>query len=82
MAEGTDNVDHLSCDDSSYGECNLEIYDSRNTVDSGREDEEYGGGETDALGKVSYQFKPTGTDQMTLRLCILLLVVPKMALTL
>ena len=29
MAESTDNVeDHLSCDDSSYGECNLEAYDS------------------------------------------------------
>ena len=52
MAEGTDNVeDRLSCDDSSYGECNLEVYDSGNSVNSGSEDEEYGGGDKDALVK-------------------------------
>ena len=83
MAEGTDNVkDRLSCDDSSYGERNLEVYDSGDSVNSGSEDEEYGGGDTDALGKEPYQFKPTGTDRTTLRLCILLLLVPKMVLTL
>ena len=33
MAEGTDNVkDRLSCDDSSYGERNLEVYDSGDGV--------------------------------------------------
>ena len=33
MAEGTDNVkDRLSCDDSSYGERNLEVYDSGDIV--------------------------------------------------
>ena len=40
MAEGTDNVkDRLSCDDSSYGERNLEVYDSGDSVNSGSEDE-------------------------------------------
>ena len=83
MAEGTDNVkDRLSCDDSSYGERNLEVYDSGDSVNSGSEDEKYGGGDTDALVKEPYQFKPTGTDRTTLRLCILLLLVPKMVLTL
>ena len=81
MAEGTDNVeDHLSCDDSSYSKRNLEVYDSGDGVNSGSE--EYDGGNTDALGKEPYQFKPTGTDWTTLRLCILLLLVPIMVLTL
>ena len=45
MAEGTDNVEvRLSCDDSSYGECNLEVYNSSDSVNIGSEDEEYGGG--------------------------------------
>ena len=83
MAEGTNNVeDCISCDDSSYGEHNLEVYDSGNGVNSGSEDEKYGGGDTDALVKEPYQFKPTGTDRTTLRLCALLLLVPKMILTL
>ena len=57
MAEGTDNVeDRISCDDSSYGECTLEVYDSGDGVNSGSEDEEYGSGDTDALGKEPYQF--------------------------
>ena len=35
MAAGTDNVeDLLSCDDSSYSERNLEVYDSGNGVSS------------------------------------------------
>ena len=52
MTEGTDNVeDRLSCDDSSYGERNLEVYDSGNSVNSGSEDEEYGSGDKDALVK-------------------------------
>ena len=43
MAEGTDNVkDRLSCDDSSYGERNLEVYDSGDSVNSGSEDEGLG----------------------------------------
>ena len=47
MAEGTDNVeDRLSCDDSSYSERNLEVYNSGNGINSGSEDEEYGGGDT------------------------------------
>ena len=55
MAEGTDNVeDRVSCDDSSYGKCNLEVYDSGDGVNSGSEDEEYVGGDTDALGKELY----------------------------
>ena len=56
MAEGTDNVDRLSYDDSSYGECNLEAYDSGDSVNSGSEDEEYGGGNTDVLVKEPYHF--------------------------
>ena len=57
MTEGTDNVeDRLSCDNSSYGERNLEVYDSGNSVNSGSEDEEYGGGDTDALVKEPYCF--------------------------
>ena len=57
MAEGTDNAeDRLSCDDSSYGERNLEVYDSSNSVNSGSEDEEYGGGDTDVLVKEPYSF--------------------------
>ena len=80
MAEGTDNIeDCLSCDDSLYGECNLEVYDSSNGANSGSEDGEYA---TEALGKEPYQFKPTGTDRTTLQLCILLLLVSKMVLTL
>ena len=36
MAAGTDNVeDRLSCDDSSYSERNLEVYDSGDGVNSG-----------------------------------------------
>ena len=55
MAAGTDNIeDHLSCDDSSYSECNLEVYDSGDGVNSGSGDKEYGGGDTDALGKEPY----------------------------
>ena len=55
MAEGTDNVeDRFSCDDSSYGERNLEVYDSGDSVNSGSEDEEYDGGDTDALVKEPY----------------------------
>ena len=47
MAEGTDNVeDRLSCDDSSYSERGLEVYDSGDVVNSGSEDKEYGGGDT------------------------------------
>ena len=83
MAEGTNKVeDHLSCNNSSYGERNLQVYDSGDSVGSGSEDKEYSGGNTDTLGKEPYQFKPTGTDRTTLRLCILLLLVPKMILTL
>ena len=79
MAEGTDNVeDGISCNHSSYGERNLEVYDSGNGVNSGSEDKEYSGGDTDALGKEPYQIIPTGTNWPTLRLCILLLLVPKM----
>ena len=83
MAESTDNVeDCLSCDDYLYGERNLEVYDCGDGVNSGSEDKEYGGGNTDALGKEPYQFKPPGTDLTTLRVCILLLLVPKMVLIL
>ena len=83
MAEGTDNIeDCISCNDSSYGERNLEVYDSGDGVSSGNEDKEYGGGDTDALGKEPYQFKHTATDRTTLQLCILLRLVPKMVLTL
>ena len=57
MAEGTDNAeDRLSCDDSSYGERNLEFYDIGDSVNSGSDDEEYGGGDTDALVKEPYSF--------------------------
>ena len=57
MVEGTDNVeDRLSGDDSSYGECNLEVYDSSDSVNSGSEDEKYGGGDTDTLVKEPYSF--------------------------
>ena len=81
MAEGTDNVeDRISCDDSSYSERNLEVYDSGDGVNCGSEDEEYDGGDTDVLGKDPYQFKPTGTNRTTLRLYILLLLVHKMVL--
>ena len=56
MAEGTDNVeDRIFCDDSLYGERNLEVYDSGNGVNSGSEDKKYGSGDTDALGKDPYQ---------------------------
>ena len=66
-AEGTDNVeDLLSCNNSLYGKRILQVYDSGDGVNSGSEDEEYGGGDTDALGKKPYQFKPTGTDRTTL----------------
>ena len=68
MAAGTDNVKRSSL--------------LRRFFNSGSGDEEYGGGDTDALGKEPYQFIPTGTDRTTLRLCILLLIVPKMVLTL
>ena len=55
MAEGTDNVeDRLSCNDSSYGERNLEVYESGDDVNSGSEDEEYGCGDTGALVKEPY----------------------------
>ena len=66
----------------SYSERNLEVYDSGDGVNSASGEEEYGGGDTDALGMEPYQFKPSGTDRTTLRLCILLLLVPKMVLTL
>ena len=55
MGEATDNVeDSLSCDDSSYGERNLKVYDSSDGVNSRGEDEEYDGGDTNALGKVAF----------------------------
>ena len=82
MAEGTDNVeDRLSCDDSSYGERNLEVYDSGDGVNSGSDDEEYGGGERTRWER-SLTSLPIGTDRTTLRLCILFLLVPKMVFTL
>ena len=57
MAEDTDNVeDCISCGDSSYGECNLEVYDSGDGVNSGSYDEIYGDGDTDALVKEPYSF--------------------------
>ena len=57
MAEGTANVeDRISCDDSSYGERNLKVYASGDGVNSGSMDEEYGGGDTDALVKEPYSF--------------------------
>ena len=83
MAEGTDNEeDHISCNNSSYGERNLEVDNNGDGVNSGSEDKEYGGSDMDALGKEHYQFKSSGTDRTTLRLCIMLLLVPKMVLTL
>ena len=55
MAEGTNNVEEcLSCTNSLYGERNLEAYNSGDGVNSGSEDEKYGGGNTDALGKEPY----------------------------
>ena len=56
MTEGTDNVDRISCDNSSYGERNLEVYNSGDGVNSISEDEEYGGDDTDTLRKEPYQF--------------------------
>ena len=57
MAEGTDNIlDHLSCADFSYGERNLEVYNSGDSVNSGSEDEEYGDGDTDTLVKEPFSF--------------------------
>ncbi len=53
----------------------MEVYDSGNGFNSGIEDKEYDGGDTDALGKEPFQIKPTGTDRTTLGLCILLLLV-------
>ena len=83
IAPGTENVeDCLSCDDSLYSKRNLEVYDSGDGVNSASGEEEYGSGDTDALGKESCHFKPSGTDRTTLLLCILLLLVPKMVLTL
>ena len=67
MAEGTDNVeDRLSCNNSKYSERNLVVYNSGDRCNIGSENEEYGGGNTDAQGKEPYQFKPTGTDRTTL----------------
>ena len=61
MAESTDSVEgRLSCDNSSYDECNLEVFDGGNGVHSGSEDEEYSDGDTDALGMEPYQFEHTG----------------------
>ena len=69
MAEGTNNVeDRLSCNDSSYSERNLEVSNSSDGVNNGSEEVQYSGGDTDALGKEPYQFKPTRTDRTTLRL--------------
>ena len=82
MAEGTDNVeDRISCDDSSYGERNLEVYDSSDGVNIGSDDEEYGGGERTRWER-SLISLPIGTDRTTLRLCIQFLLVPKMVFTL
>ena len=64
------------------GEHNLEVYDSGDGVNCGGEDAEYGSGGTYAMGKEPYQFKPTGTDKTTLRLCNLLLLEPMIVLTL
>ena len=77
MAEGTDNVeDRLSCDDSSYDERNLEVYDSGDVE-----------ARTRNMAVVirtrwerSLTSLPTGTDRTTF--CILFLLVPKMVLTL
>ena len=66
MPEGVNNVvDRLSCNDSSYSERNLEVYNSGDSVSSGSKDEEYDGGDTDALGKDPYQLKLTGIDRTT-----------------
>ena len=82
MAEGTDKVeDRIYCDDSSYGERNLEVYDSGDGVNSGSDDEEYGGDEQTRWER-SLTSLPIGTDRTTLRLCILFLLVPKMVFTL
>ena len=59
MAEGTDNVeDHLSCDDSSYDEHNLDDSDSGNGVRSGSTTVMVGM-RWDALGMEPYRFEPT-----------------------
>ena len=61
MAESTDSVeDHLSCDDSSYDDRILEVFDGGNGVHRGSEDEEYGDDGADALGMKHFQFEPTG----------------------
>ena len=61
MTESTDSMeDCLSCDDSSYDERNLEVFNNGNGVHSGSEDEEYGDGGTDALVMEPYQFESTG----------------------
>ena len=42
MAAGTDNIeDCLSCNDSLYSECNVEVYNSGDGVNSESEDERY-----------------------------------------
>ena len=62
MTEGKDNIEsHLSCDNFLYDECNLEVSDSGNGVQSGSEDKKYSSGSMDMLGKELYQFEPTGT---------------------
>ena len=44
-----------------HGERNLEVCDSSDDgVNSGREDKEYSGGDTDTQGKEPYQLIPTG----------------------
>ena len=61
MTESTDSVeDRLSCDDSSYDKCNLEVFDGGNGVHSGSEDKKYGDGGTDTLRMEPYQFEPIG----------------------
>ena len=56
VTRGIDTVeDRLSCDDSSYSERNLDVYNSGNGVNSGSGDEEYGGGDMFALGNDPYQ---------------------------
>ena len=58
MAEGSDNVeDHLSRDNSSYIERNLEVSDSGNGIHSGREEEYYGTVASNALEIEPYQFE-------------------------
>ena len=55
MAESTDSEeDRLSCDDSSYGERNLEVFDGGNGVHSGSEDGEYGDSGTDRYNSHSH----------------------------